>query len=76
MLASASSYGNYEIDISHSSCYTIDVCSDLLLGAIAAASAVGLVVLYQAITTKGSARKKRSKQEVPARSSFWTFWGM
>ena len=71
---SGSSYGGFSLDLSPNSCFTIDICSDLLLGAIAAGAAVGLVLLYQAITTKGKRKRKRSP--VTERLSVWFIWGM
>ena len=72
--ASGSSYGGFSLDLSPNSCFTIDICSDLLLGAVAAGAAVGLVLLYQAITTKGKRKRKRSP--VTERLSIWFLWGM
>ena len=41
------------------SCFSIDICPDLILAAIAAAAAVAAFLIYQAITVAG--RKKRSQ---------------
>lgn len=41
-------------------CFTIDICPDLLLGAIAAAAAVAFVLIYQGITM-AVRRRKRSE---------------
>ena len=41
------------------SCFSIDICPDLIFAAVAAAAAAGVYVIYQAIVTKGKRRRKR-----------------
>ena len=43
------------------SCFSIDICPDLLLAALAAAAAAGFFAIYIAITMAGK-RKKRSSE--------------
>lgn len=45
------------------SCFSIDICPDLILAAIAAAAAAGAFLLYMAITAAGR-RKKRSEDSM------------
>ena len=54
---------SYEKDVG-TNCATIDICPDLLIGALFAAGAVAFFFLYQAITKAGE-RKKRQAEEFP-----------
>lgn len=54
------SHGSYSGMSSGTSCFTIDICPDLLIAIIAAAAAGAFFFLYQAITVAG--RKKRRKR--------------
>jgi len=45
------------------SCFSIDICPDLILAAIAAAAAGAAFVIYQAITARGKKRRKRKTDE-------------
>lgn len=40
------------------SCFSIDICPDLILAAIAAAAAAAAFLIYQAIVTKGKRRRR------------------
>ncbi len=44
---------------SGTSCFTIDICPDLLIALLAAAAAAAFFFLYQAITVAGRRRKRR-----------------
>ena len=44
------------------SCFTIDICPDLLISGLTAAAAAAFYFIYQAITVKAAGRKKRSFQ--------------
>ena len=46
-------------DAGSDSCFSINVCPDLIFAAVAAAAAVGVYYTYTAITTKGRKRRKR-----------------
>ena len=56
--AASGQYGSYSGGSGSDSCFTIDICPDLLIAGIAAAAAAGFYFLYQQITLKGK-RKKR-----------------
>ena len=51
--------GGYD-DTSPGSCFSLDICPDLILAAIAAAAAAGFYLLYITVTMAGRKRKKRS----------------
>ena len=51
-------YGDFS-SFGSSSCFSIDICPDLVLGAIAAASAAAGFLIYTAIINAAARRKKR-----------------
>ena len=53
---SSSSYGTYQ---SPPSCFSVDVCPEVLLAGLTLAAGVGFLALYQQITQKG--RRKRDQ---------------
>ena len=55
------SYGSYSGSGGSGSCFSIDICPDLILAAIAAAAAAAAFLIYQAITVAGK-RKKRDDE--------------
>merc|ERR1711962_1397956 len=57
----SNSYG--DVGGNTGSCFSIDVCPDLILAAIAAAAAGAAFVIYQAITARGKKRRKREKDD-------------
>ena len=52
----SSSYGSYH---SPPSCFAVDVCPEVLLAGLTVGAAAGFFALYQQITKKGAARKKK-----------------
>ena len=56
--SSYGSYGGYGSD--PGSCFSLDICPDLILAAIAAAAAAAAFLIYNAIVAAGR-RKKRSE---------------
>ena len=52
------------------SCFSIDICPDLIFAAVAAAAAAGVYVIYQAIVTKGKRRRKRDSDNTWALLAF------
>ena len=61
MLAAASGgHGSYSGGGGSSSCFTIDICPDLLIAAIAAAAAGAFYLIYTGITKASAKRRKRS----------------
>ena len=61
LAGSFSSGGGYEDSGSSSgSCFSLDICPDLILAAIALAAAVAAFVLYQTITMAGRRRKREA----------------
>ena len=61
--SSSSSYGSYGGGgLDPGSCFSLDICPDLILAAIAAAAAAAAFLIYQAITVAGR-RKKRETDE-------------
>ena len=59
--SSSSSYGSYGggYGLDPGSCFSLDICPDLILAAIAVAAAIAAFVLYQTITMAGRRRRKR-----------------
>ena len=57
--AASGGHGSYSGGSSGSDCFTIDICPDLLIAAIAAAAAAAFFLIYQGITM-APARRKRS----------------
>ena len=55
--------GGYE-DTPSGSCFSIDICPDLLLAALAAAAAAGFLAIFIAITMAGKRKKRSDKSEV------------
>ena len=53
------SFGSLSLGGAGSSCFSLNICPDLLLAAVAAGGAAAVYLLYTAITTKAG-RKKRS----------------
>ena len=68
--ASSSSYGSYGggYGLDPGSCFSLDICPDLILAAVAAAAAVAAFLIYQAITMAGKRRRRRS-EDLPLESS-------
>ena len=61
MLAAASGgHGSYSGGGGSDSCFTIDICPDLLIAAIAAAAAGAFYLIYTGITKASRRRRKRS----------------
>ena len=58
--AASGGYGSYSGGSSGGDCFTIDICPDLLLAAIAAASAGAFYLIYINITKSSAKRKKRT----------------
>ena len=66
MLAAASGgHGSYSGGGGSDSCFTIDICPDLLIAAIAAASAGAFYLIYTGITMASARRRKRSSSYMP-----------
>ena len=51
------------------SCFSIDICPDLLLAALAAAAAAGFVAIFIAITMAGKRRKRSEESQLSILSS-------
>ena len=51
------------------SCFSIDICPDLLLAALAAVAAAGFLAIYIAITMAGKRKKRSDESEVTLFSS-------
>ena len=51
------------------SCFSIDICPDLLLAALAAAAAAGFVAIFIAITMAGRRRRRREEGSLTIFSS-------
>ena len=67
--SSSSSYGSYGgggYGLDPGSCFSLDICPDLILAAIAAAAAVAAFLIYNAIVAAG----RRKKREAGAGESF------
>ena len=62
--SSSDSYGSYGggYGVDPGSCFSLDICPDLILAAIALAAAVAAFVLYQTITMAGKRRKREADQ--------------
>ena len=68
LFGSFSSGGGYEDSGSNSgSCFSLDICPDILLALIAAAAAAGFYFLYITITMAGRRRRRR---EVPVECEY------
>ena len=52
-------YGSFSGGGGSGSCFSIDICPDLILAAIAAAAAAAAFIIYQAITVAGRRRRKK-----------------
>ena len=58
------SYGGGSSSFGSNSCFSIDICPDLIIAAVAAAAAAGVYLIYTAIVAKGKRRRrKRSLSE-------------
>ena len=58
--SSHGSYGGGGYGSDPGSCFSLDICPDLILAAISAAAAAAAFLIYQAITMAGRRRRKRS----------------
>ena len=48
------------------SCFTLEICPDLLIAGIAVAAAAAFWLIYEAITMAGARRKKRNVLDLPS----------
>ena len=58
---SSSSYGTYQ---SPPSCFSVDVCPEVLLAGLTLAAGVGFLALYQQITQKGRRKRDHSASTI------------
>ena len=58
--AASGGHGSYSGGGGSGSCFTIDICPDLLIAAIAAAAAGAFYLIYTGITKASAKRRKRS----------------
>ena len=56
-------YGSFSGGGGSGSCFSIDICPDLILAAIAAAAAAAAFLIYQAITVAGKRKKRDDESE-------------
>jgi hypothetical protein len=61
----AGNTGSFSLSGSGSSCFTINICPDLILAGIAAIGAAAFYSIYFALTTKGRRKRRDGPSEVP-----------
>ena len=63
LFGSLSSGGYSDMSMSSGSCFSLDICPDIILALLAAAAAAGFYFIYITITMAGRRRRRRSLVE-------------